>query len=109
MFESGGKSIENPRMLAAMTKGLLIDGLEKQNLSHEKIGISSEQLSEISRTISLAMIGDKKSEQFWDKNFDVNRQSKTGEFSRNENSVYRKTEQEKQHLQVKPKQFERVR
>ncbi len=109
MFEGGGKSLENPRMLAAMTKGLLIYGLEKQNLPPEKIGVSSEQLSEISRTISMAMIGDKKREPFWDKNSEANRQSKIGEISRNENSVDRKTEQEKHNAQIKPKQFERVR
>jgi hypothetical protein len=109
MIEGGGKSFENPRMLAAMTKGLLIDGLEKQNLPPEKIGVSSEQLSEISRTISMAMVGDKKREPFWDKNSDANRQSKTSEYSRNENPIDNKTEQEKRHVQVKPKQFERVR
>jgi len=37
-------------MLAAITKDLLIDGLEKQNIQPEKIGVSSEKLSEISRT-----------------------------------------------------------
>ena len=108
MFERG-QSIENPRMLAAMTKGLLIDGLEKQNIQPEKIGIGGEKLSEISMTITLAMTGDKKREPFAGKNFDVNRKSQTGEFAKNENFAHRQTEQEKQHVQAKPKQFERAR
>ncbi|MGC2234967.1 MAG: hypothetical protein WA584_02230 [Pyrinomonadaceae bacterium] len=62
MFERGQPS-ENPQLLAAMTKGLLINSLEKQNLASEKIGISSEKLSEISRTITLAMVEDKKREK----------------------------------------------
>ena len=108
MFERG-QSIENPRMLAAMTKGLLIDGLEKQNIQPEKIGASGEKLSEISMTITMAMIGDKKLEQFADKNFEPNRKSKTVEHAENDNFVHRQTEQEKQHVQAKTKQFERAR
>lgn len=108
MFERGG-SIENPRMLAAMTKGLLIDGLEKQNIQPEKIGASGEKLSEISMTITMAMIGDQKRGQFADKIFEPNRKSKTAEHAENNNFVHRQTEPEKQHVQAKPKQFERVR
>lgn len=54
------QTLDDSRMLAAMTKGLLIDGLEKQNIQPEKIGVSSEKLSEISRTITMAMVDDKK-------------------------------------------------
>ena len=108
MFD-GGQSIENPRMLAAMTKGLLIDGLEKQNIQPEKIGIGKEKLGEISLTITMAMIGDKKREQFADKNFELNGKSKTAEFAEKGNFVHRQTEQGKQHVQAKPKQFERAR
>jgi len=96
-------------MLAAMTKDLLIDGLEKQNIQPEKIGIGGEKLSEISMTITLAMTGDKKREPFAGKNFDVNRKSQINEFAKNENFAHRQTEQEKQHVQAKPKQFERAR
>ncbi len=108
MFERG-QAMENPRMLAAMTKGLLIDGLEKQNIQPEKIGASGEKLSEISMTITMAMIGDKKREQFADKNFEPNRKSKTVEQAENNNFAHRQTEQEKQHVQAKTKQFERAR
>lgn len=62
MFERGQPS-ENPHLLAAMTKGLLINSLEKQNLPPEKIGISSENLNEISRTISGTMGDDKNREK----------------------------------------------
>jgi len=108
MFERGG-SMENPRLMAAMTKGLLIDGLEKQNLQPEKIGIGAEKLSEISMTIALAISGDKKREQFANKNFDTNRQAKTDEHAEYNYSVHRQTEHEKQHLQARAKQFERAR
>lgn len=63
MFERGGNSIENPRMLAAMTKGLLLDGLEKQNIQPEKIGFNREKLNELSVTITLAMSGEQKCEK----------------------------------------------
>ncbi|MGI8641586.1 MAG: hypothetical protein ACR2MG_16780, partial [Pyrinomonadaceae bacterium] len=81
----------------------------KQNIQPEKIGASGEKLSEISMTITMAMIGDKKLEQFADKNFELNRKSKTVEHARNDNFVHRQTEQEKQHVQAKTKQFERAR
>ncbi len=55
-----GQTLDDSRMLTAMTKGLLIDGLEKQNIQPEKIGVSSEKLSEISRTITMVMVDDKK-------------------------------------------------
>ncbi len=96
-------------MLAAMTKDLLIDGLEKQNIQPEKIGVSSEKLSEISRTITLALSGDKKREQFADKSFEPNRKSKTAELAEKDNVVRRQNEHESQHVQVKQKQFERAR
>ena len=101
--------MENPRLMAAMTKGLLIDGLEKQNLQPEKIGIGAEKLSEISITIALAISGDKKREQFADKNFVTNRQVKTDEHPESNYSIHRQTEHEKQHLQARAKQFERAR
>ncbi|MGI8542926.1 MAG: hypothetical protein ACR2MD_05540 [Aridibacter sp.] len=107
VFESG-QSAENPRLLAAMTKGLLIDGLEKQNIQPEKIGISSEKLSEISLTISMAMTGDKKHEIFANKKFEPLHKTNTSEISERNNSASRQTEFEKQHTQVKPKQFERA-
>lgn len=62
MFSSS-QPIENPNLLAAMTKGLLSNALEKQNIQSEKLGINSEKLSEISRTITLAMVDDKKHEK----------------------------------------------
>ncbi len=108
MFERGG-SIGNPRILAAMTKGLLIDGLEKQNASPEKIGIGAEKLNEISMTIALAMTGDKKREQFADKNFKPNRESKIVERAEDNNFVHRQIEPEKHRVEVKQKQFERTR
>jgi len=55
------------------------------------------------------MLGDKKREQFADKSFEFNLKSKTNEFANSENLVHRQTEQEKQHVQSKPKQFERAR
>lgn len=109
MFEGGGKSIENPRMLAAMTKGLLIDGLEKKNIQPEKIGIGGEKLSEISMTIALGLTGDNKREQFADKNFETNRKSKTIERAEKNDSVHRQIEPEKHIVQSKQKQFERIR
>ena len=104
-----GQSLDDSRLLAAMTKGLLIDGLEKQKIQPEKIGIGAEKLSEISRTITLAMLGEKKRGQFAEKNFGINSQSKTSEFAKSDNFVHRQTEQEKPPTQVKPKQYERAR
>lgn len=109
MFERGGQSIENPRMLAAMTKGLLIDGLEKHNIQPEKIGVSSEKLSELSRTIALAISSDIKRERFPHKNFEPNGKSKAVEQVENNNTINQRIEPEKQHVHVKPKQFERAR
>lgn len=109
MFGRGGLPLDDSRIVAAMTKGLLIDGLEKQKIQPEKIGIGAEKLSEISRTITLAMLGEKKRGQFADKNFGIGSQSKTSEFTKNDNFVHRQTEQEKQPDQVKPKQYERAR
>ena len=62
MFSSN-QPLENPNLLTAMTKGLLSNALEKQNIHAEKLGINSEKLSEISRTITLAMVDDKKREK----------------------------------------------
>lgn len=55
--------LENTNLLTAMTKGLLSNALEKQNIHAEKLGINSEKLSEISRTITLAMVDDKRKEK----------------------------------------------
>lgn len=108
MFERGQPS-DNPELLAAMTKGLLLDRLEKQNIRAEKIGASGEKLSEISMTITMAMIGDQKRAQFADKIFEPNRKSKTVEHADNSNFAHRQTEQENQHVQAQTKQFERNR
>jgi hypothetical protein len=62
MFSSP-QPLENPNLLTAMTKGLLLNALEKQNIHSEKLGLGSEKLSEISRTITLAMVDDKKREK----------------------------------------------
>ena len=109
MFERGGLLLDDSRIVAAMTKGLLIDGLEKQNIQPERIGIGAEKLSEISQTITLAMLGENKREQFAEKNFEVNSKSKASEFAKNDNFVQRQTGHEKQSVQVKPKQYEQKR
>ncbi len=109
MFGRGGQSQDDSRILAATTKGLLIDGLEKQKIQPEKIGIGAEKLSEISRTITLAMLGEKKRGQFAEKSFEINSPSKTGEFAKNDNFVHGRTEHENQPVQAKPKQYERAR
>lgn len=100
MFERG-QSNENPQLLAAMTKGLLINSLEKQNLPSEKIGLSSEKLSEISRTIVLAIVKEKKHE----KAIILNNQPDVLTFPGNQ-STSTKIENENHHTQIKPKQFE---
>jgi hypothetical protein len=61
MFASG-KPIENTELLAAMTKGLLLNALEKQNVQPEKINLTGEKLREISRTVTLSMVENKKRE-----------------------------------------------
>ncbi|MBA4121590.1 MAG: hypothetical protein H0X72_03895 [Acidobacteria bacterium] len=108
MFGRGGQSQDDSRILAATTKGLLIDGLEKQKIQPEKIGVGAEKLSEISRTITLAMLGEKKRGQFAEKSFEINSPSKTGEFAKNDNFVHGRTEHENQPVQAKPKQYERA-
>lgn len=108
MFERG-QPVENSQLLAAMTKGLLLGAMEKQNVQPEKIGISSDKLNEISMTISLAMAGDIKRERFAGKSFEPNAKSKVGEVAKNENFVGRQIDQDRQHVQAKPKQFERAR
>ncbi len=55
--------LENPNLLSAMTKGLILNALENQDIQSEKIVLSSEKLSEISRTITLAMVDDKRGEK----------------------------------------------
>ena len=103
MFERG-QSNENPQLLAAMTKGLLINSLEKQNVPPEKIGLSSEKLSEISRTITLTMIDDKKHQ----KAIAVNNHSfaLSAQDSRAEQA---KTVGEKPSVPIKTRQFEHTR
>jgi hypothetical protein len=103
MFERGQPS-ENPQLLAAMTKGLLINSLEKQNVSPEKIGLSSEKLSEISRTITLTMIDDKKHQ----KAIAVNNHSfaLSGQDSR---AAQAKSVGEKPSVPIKTRQFEHTR
>jgi hypothetical protein len=62
MFENTER-LDNPQLLTAMTKGLLLNALEKQNIQSEKLGINSQRLSEISRTITLVMVDHKKNEK----------------------------------------------
>jgi hypothetical protein len=69
MFGRARQSQDDARILSAMTKGLLIDGLEKQKIQPEKIGIGAEKVSEISRTITLAMLGDKKTRAVCEQKF----------------------------------------
>lgn len=104
MFERGQPS-ENPQLLAAMTKGLLINSLEKQNLPPEKIGLSSEKLSEISRTITLAVVDDRKRE----KTIAVNNQSAPALSVQDSRAAQVKTIAEKSPVPVKTRQFEHTR
>lgn len=62
MFENTER-LDNPQLLTAMTKGLLLNALEKQNIQSEKLGINSQKLSEISRTITLVIVDHKKNEK----------------------------------------------
>lgn len=103
MFERGQPS-ENPQLLAAMTKGLLINSLEKQNLPPEKIGISSEKLSEISRTITLGIVDDKKRE----KTIAVNSESVALSIQDNR-ATQARTVAEKSQVPIKIRQFEQTR
>ena len=103
MFERGQPS-ENPQLLAAMTKGLLINSLEKQNVPPENIGLSSEKLSEISRTITLAMVDDKKHQRA----IAVNNQSVALTVQDN-SAAQAKTSAEKSSVPVKTRQFEHTR
>ncbi len=98
------QSIENPRMLTAMTKGLLIDGLEKQNIQPEKIGISREKLNEISLTVTLALNNDKKRENM----IAVN--SPTVEVPvQSSRAVQQKNIVDKSHEPIRARQFEHTR
>jgi hypothetical protein len=65
MFTSGQR-LENTQLLTAMTRGILLGALEKQNIHPEKIGLGSKELSEISRTITLAMADGKNREKLLD-------------------------------------------
>ena len=104
MFELGQPS-DNPQLLAAMTKGLLINSLEKQNMLPEKIGIGTEKLNEISRTITLAIGEDKKREKTV---AIVNNQSV--ELSvQDSRSTQLKTTAEKSFVPVNTRQFEHTR
>ncbi len=104
MFERGQPS-ENPQLLAAMTKGLLINSLEKQNVPPEKIGVSSEKLSEISRTITLAVLDDRRRE----KTIAVNNQSAPALSVQDSRAAQVKTSAEKSPAPVKTRQFEHTR
>lgn len=103
MFERGQPS-DNQQLLAAMTKGLLINSLEKQNVQPEKIGITSEKLSEISRTISLTMIDDKKHQ----KAIAVNNHSFALP-AQDSRATQAKTVGEKPSVPIKNRQFEHTR
>lgn len=104
MFERG-QPTENPQQLAAMTKGLLINSLEKQNVPPQKIGVSSEKLSEISRTIILAAVGDKKQE----KAIAVNNQPVALSVQDSRAAPQGNASAEKSPVAVKTRQFEHTR
>lgn len=103
MFE-GGKPVENTQVLAAMTKGLLLDALEKQNVQPEKIGLTGEKLSEISRTITLAMVDDRKREKM----FAVNHKSAAMPVQ-DSHAPHTKNASENQQTPDKTRQFEHIR
>lgn len=104
MFERGQPS-ENPQLLAAMTKGLLINSLEKQNVPPEKIGVSSEKLSEISRTITLAVVDDRKRE----KTLALNNQSAPALSVQENRAGQTKSVAQNQQVPLKTRQFEHTR
>ena len=103
MFERGQPS-ENPQLLVAMTKGLLINSLEKQNVPSEKIGLNSEKLNEISRTITLAMVDNEKRA----KTIAVNSQA-VGLAVQDNRAGQTKIVAEKSHVVVKTRQLEHSR
>lgn len=103
MFERGQPS-ENPQLLAAMTKGLLINSLEKQNVPSEKISLNSERLNEISRTITLAMVNNEERA----KTIAVNSQA-VGLTDQYDRAAPAKTVAEKSHVVVKTRQLEHSR
>lgn len=101
IFESGQR-LDKTQLLTYMTKGVLLNALEKNEIQSEKIGINSEKLTEISRTVVLAMA-------------DENKREKMLSAHKSSASV-----QEKRHEQLKPnpqnqvtpakvKQFEHTR
>jgi hypothetical protein len=104
MFERVQPS-DNPQLLAAMTKGLLINSLEKQNVPPEKIGVSSEKLSEISRTITLAVVDDRKRE----KTIAVNNQSSPALSVQESRAGQTKFAAQNQQVPLKTRQFEHTR
>lgn len=59
MFESG-QSYENTQLLTVMTKGLMLNALEKEEIQSDKIGLTSEKLGEISKTIVLSVTDENK-------------------------------------------------
>lgn len=95
--------LENPNLLTAMTKGLLSNALEKQNIHSEKLGINSEKLSEISRTITLAMVDDKRKEK-------LIATGKSATVSLQDNfPAQTKTNSENPNTPLKTRQFEHTR
>lgn len=109
MFERGGKTVENTRILTAMTKGLLIDGLEKHNIQPENLGIDGRKLSEISRTITLATLGDKKHEKTANRDFELSAKLKRNDLPTSSNNpTYQQPKQQKD-VEIKSRQLERIR
>lgn len=102
MFENG-QPLENPNLLTAMTKGLLLKALENQNIQTEKLGLSGEKLSEISRTITLGMVDNKRREKL------ILADKSAAVAVRDNLSAQPRTEIKTPSFQVKPKQFEHTR
>ena len=109
MFGRGEQSFDEPRILAAMTKGLLIDALEKRNLLPERINLSSEKLSEISRTITLAMVKDEKRENVITKKLPIHEKSKIPEQTNSSLVTREAMYAGRQHISYKLKQTEHTR
>lgn len=108
MFEKF-QPLENPQLLTAMTKGLLIDGFERHQIQIDKIGINSNTISEISRTISMVMIDDRKKG-----NFERQIVESDGRFNPVEHPEKtfldsRTTKSGKHPISADPKQYERMR
>ncbi len=101
MFENGQR-LENTHLLTAMTKGLMLDALEKQEVQSDKIGLSSEKLTEISRTIILAMAEENKRENI----LSAHKSPVSVQESRHEQS---KSSPQNQMIPTKIRQFEHHR